>query len=91
LATVLKAIHAQEDREAAEKKAADVVTKLAGTKLPKAVKIVEEGVGETLSYMQFPREHWTRIRTNNPLERIDFVRTDCPATSFTITIVTYIR
>ena len=23
-----------------------------------------------LSYMSFPHEHWTRIRTNNPLERI---------------------
>ena len=27
-------------------------------------------MGETLSYMAFPREHWTRIRTNNVLERI---------------------
>ena len=39
-------------------------------KLAKAAKIVREGVDETLSYMAFPREHWTRIRTNNPLERI---------------------
>jgi putative transposase len=67
---MLKAIHAQEDREAAEKKAADVVMKLQDMKLAKAAKIVEEGVAETLSYMAFPREHWTRIRTNNPLERI---------------------
>ena len=29
-----------------------------------------DSVSETLSYMAFPREHWTRIRTNNPLERI---------------------
>jgi len=70
VAAMLKAIHAQEDREAAEKKAADVVAKLVDMKLAKAAKIVEEGVAETLSYMQFPREHWTRIRTNNPLERI---------------------
>jgi transposase-like protein len=27
-------------------------------------------VEETLSYMQFPTEHWRQIRTNNPLERI---------------------
>jgi len=67
---MLKAIHAQEDREAAEKKAADVVAKLHEMKLTKAAKIVQEGVAETLSYMMFPREHWTRIRTNNPLERI---------------------
>jgi transposase-like protein len=67
---MLKAIHAQEDREAAEKKAADVVAKLHDMKLARAARIVEEGVAETLSYMAFPREHWTRIRTNNPLERI---------------------
>jgi putative transposase len=67
---MLKAIHAQEDRQAAEKKAADVVAKLQDMKLLKAARIVEEGVVETLSYMHFPPEHWTRIRTNNPLERI---------------------
>jgi putative transposase len=48
---MLKAIHAQEDRVAAEKKAADVVTKLQELKLGKAAKIVAEGVNETLSYM----------------------------------------
>jgi transposase-like protein len=67
---MLKAIHAQEDREAAHKKGADVVAKLKEMKLAKAASIVEEGVSETLSYMAYPREHWTRIRTNNPLERI---------------------
>ena len=39
-------------------------------KLSKAARCVEEGAGETLAYMAYPREHWTRIRTNNPLERI---------------------
>jgi putative transposase len=67
---MLKAIHAQEDRQAAEAKAADVVAKLRAMKLAKAADVVEEGVNETLSYMTYPREHWTRIRTNNPLERI---------------------
>ena len=36
----------------------------------KAAGIVATGVAETLSYMAFPREHWTRIRTNNVLERM---------------------
>ena len=67
---MLKAIHAQEDREAAEKKAVDVVEKLRVLKLSKAAKVVEEGVSETLRYMAYPREHWTRIRTNNALERL---------------------
>jgi transposase-like protein len=67
---MLKAIHAQEDRQAALKKGAEVVAKLRETKLSQAAKIVEEGLAETLSYMAYPREHWIRIRTNNPLERI---------------------
>jgi transposase-like protein len=30
----------------------------------------EAAVEETLTYYGFPEEHWRRIRTNNPLERI---------------------
>lgn len=44
--------------------------KLRELKLAQAAKIVEEGLVETLSYMAYPREHWGRIRSNNPLERI---------------------
>lgn len=32
--------------------------------------LVRESVEQTLSYTSYPREHWLRIRTNNPLERI---------------------
>ena len=52
------------------KKARAVVKRLEEMKLRKAAKIVREGAEETLSYTSFPREHWRRIRTNNPLERI---------------------
>jgi putative transposase len=67
---MLKAIHGQEDREEALKKARSVAAKLKEMKLRKAAEVVERGVEETLSYTYFPREHWLRIRTNNPLERI---------------------
>jgi transposase-like protein len=70
VAAMLKAIHAQEDRPAAEKKAQEVVAKLESMRLGKAAGIVAAGVAETLTYMAFPREHWTRIRTNNVLERL---------------------
>jgi transposase-like protein len=70
VAAMLKAIHAQEDRQAARRKAEDVVEKLEAMRLPKAAKVVREGVDETLGYMAFPTEHWRQIRTNNPLERI---------------------
>lgn len=70
VAAMLKAIHAQEDRQAARRKAEDVVEKLRAMKLPKAADLVAASIEETLSYMPFPSEHWRRIRTNNPLERV---------------------
>ena len=70
VAAMLKAIHAQEDKKEAMRKAKTVVKKLQSMKLKQAAEKVKEGIEETLSYYNFPREHWRRIRTNNPLERI---------------------
>jgi putative transposase len=69
-AAMLKAIHAQEDLENARDKASAVVQKLRSMKLGEAANKVEKGIEETLTYMNFPRTHWIRIRTNNSLERI---------------------
>ena len=70
VAAMLKALHAQEDAEAARSKARDVITKLEGMKLSKAAAAVQEGVEETLTYFAFPREHHRHIYTNNPLEAL---------------------
>ena len=70
IAAMLKAIHAQENREEAVKKAGSVAKKLEMMKLGKAARLLSEGIQETLSYYAFPAEHHRRIRTNNPLERI---------------------
>jgi putative transposase len=70
VAAMLKAIHAQEDREAARQKAQAVAEKLEALRLPKAAALVRDGIEETLAYMAFPREHWRSLRTNNPLERL---------------------
>ena len=67
---MLKAIHAQEDAEAAKQKARLVIEKLRTMKLAKAAEIVEIGIDETLSYYDLPPEHWRCLRTNNPLERL---------------------
>lgn len=71
VALMLKAIHAQEDKEAARQKAREVVKKLQSMKLAKAAGIIESGCDETLSYYDFPSVHWRNIRTNNPLERLN--------------------
>ena len=70
VAAMLKAIHAQEDRAAAMDKAEQVAAKLIAMKLGNAAEHVRTNVVETLGYMAFPREHWTRLRTNNMLERL---------------------
>ena len=33
--------------------------------------LVRSSVEETLTYMDFPTQHWTRIRTNNTIERLN--------------------
>jgi transposase-like protein len=71
VAAMLKAIHAQEDRDAAREKARLVMEKLRAMKLRDAAELLEAGVEETLSYYAFPREHWRCLRTNNPLERLN--------------------
>lgn len=70
VAAMLKAIHAQENRKAAMLKGKSIVEELRLMKLPKAAEKLENGLDETLTYTYFPREHWTRIRTNNGIERI---------------------
>ena len=71
VAQMLKAIHAQESRKAAREKAKTVVEELRCMKLKEAARKVEAGIEETLTYCEFPSEHWTRIRTNNVIERLN--------------------
>ena len=40
-------------------------------KLKEAAKKVEDGIDETLTYMDFPYAHWLKIRTNNVIERLN--------------------
>ena len=70
VARMLKAIHAQESRKSAQAKAIEVVARLKEMKLRTAAELVEQKVGETLTYYTYPSTHWRQIRTNNPLERI---------------------
>jgi transposase, mutator family len=71
VAAMLKAIHAQEDKEAAREKAVAVAAKLRELKLREAADKVEKGIEETLTYMDFPMTHWTKLRTTNVLERLN--------------------
>ncbi|WP_090880267.1 IS256 family transposase [Bauldia litoralis] len=65
-----KAIYAQENRDTAAGKAEAVAAELRQQRMVKAANLVEQHVGETLTYYAFPDSHWIKLRTNNPLERI---------------------
>lgn len=52
-------------------KAKAVAETLRAMKLPEAAKKLANFVEETLTYAGFPFEHWTRIRTNNMIERLN--------------------
>jgi len=67
VAKMLKAIHAQENKACAKEKAKQVAQSLEKMRLKEAAKKIEAGMDETLTYMDFPVEHWTRIRTTMQL------------------------
>jgi transposase-like protein len=68
---MLKPIQAQESNEAAKEKAEKVIARLVDMRLRSAAQTLKEGIDESLTYMAFPRNHWTRILTNNALERMN--------------------
>jgi len=70
VAAALRTIFAQPDRGAAGAQLAEVVKAMMG-RWPKAAEVVAEAENDVLAYMSFPEEHWTRIYSTNPLERLN--------------------
>lgn len=56
VAALLKATYAQEDKTAMLAKAEDVERKLRGMRFNSAADVYSKGAGETLAYLNFPRE-----------------------------------
>ena len=67
---MLKAIHAQENKNTACIKAQAVAQQLREMKLTAAKKI-ETGIDEMLTYMDYPAQHWNKSRTTNLIERVN--------------------
>ena len=59
------------EQEGRERKGKAVIAELREMRLKEAAKKVEDGIEETLTYCDFPSEPWTRIRTNNVIERLN--------------------
>lgn len=70
VAAAVRTIFAQPNREAAGQQLAEVV-KAIGPRWPKAAELLADAEDDILAYMAFPPEHWTRIYSTNPLERVN--------------------
>ena len=70
LAGALQGIFNQPDAEAALVAYAALREQFGAT-CGKAMQILENGLSDTLTFMAFPREHWSCISSTNPIERIN--------------------
>jgi putative transposase len=70
VSAALRTIFAQRNREAAGQQLAEVVAAME-PRWPKAAQLLLEAEDDILAYMAFPPEHWTRIYSTNPLERLN--------------------
>jgi len=66
----LKQIFACPDRDSAGDTLAAVVDQLQAP-AAKVARLLADAEEELLAYMRFPREHWPKIRSTNPLERVN--------------------
>jgi putative transposase len=66
----LKQVFAAVDRDMAGNVATSVIAQLRGV-APKVARLLEDAEQDLLAYMRFPREHWPKIRSTNPLERVN--------------------
>ena len=71
VAAMLKAIHAQESKDAAKEKAAKVVAKLRDMKLKEAAKRSRTVFMKPLHTWISPYAHWSKLRSNNVIERLN--------------------
>ena len=70
VAALLRTIFAQPHREAAGEQL-DLVCNMLDKRWPNAAHLVRSAEDDILAYMAFPTEHWKRIYSNNPLERLN--------------------
>jgi transposase-like protein len=66
----IRQIFATESADEARARLAEVTVVL-GQSAPKVARLLAEAEDDLLAFMAFPREHWTKLRSTNPLERVN--------------------
>ena len=70
VAALLRPIFNADDRDAARQLASDALERLAKP-LPKVAALLEEAEEDLLAFYSFPLMHWPKLRSTNPLERVN--------------------
>jgi transposase-like protein len=71
IATLVRSIFEQPDREATWSQLGDVVDKLTQAGFCDLANTVLDAADDILAFTAFPVEHWPQIRSNNPQERLN--------------------
>jgi transposase-like protein len=70
VAAALREIFNAENGHAAKERVTSVLERLAPV-APKVVELLEAAEEDLTAFYAFPREHWTKLRSTNPLERVN--------------------
>lgn len=71
VATLVRSVFEQPDRDAVWGRLGDVVSKLTETGFVDAANFLLDAADDILAFSAFPVEHWPKIRSNNPQERLN--------------------
>ena len=70
VAAALREIFQAENGQAAKERVTSVLERLASV-APKVCALLEAAEEDLTAFYAFPREHWTKLRSTNPLERVN--------------------
>jgi transposase-like protein len=70
IATAIRQIFNADSGDEARERLAEVLERLQ-TPAPKVAALLEQAEEELLAFYSFPREHWPKLRSTNPLERVN--------------------
>ena len=70
LAALIRPVFGAAGREEARKLLSEAISRLQG-RLPKVAAMLEEAEEDVLALYAFPADHWRKLRSTNPLERLN--------------------
>ncbi len=70
VSAALREVFNATDRAEARRRVGDVIDRLAA-QVPKVAELLEAAEEDLLAFFEFPASHWSKLRSTNPLERVN--------------------